>query len=80
MGKRNSEVNKASSCPTRTNKELDEDIARLESKLYDNYSPSEHTGYAIGRKKNWPTIIDNTDIQVLVNLLAEQGIKAIRVF
>lgn len=73
-------MGKVSNSPVRTDKELDEDIARLESKLYDNRSSSEHIGYAIGRKKNWPAIIDNTDVQVLVNLLAERGIHAVRVF
>jgi len=52
--------------PTRTDKELDEDIIRAERVLSDE-------------KRRLPRVSE-TEIQRLTDLLAEQGVRAIRIF
>lgn len=59
-------MGRMSNSPVRTDKELDEDIVRTEARLRDE-------------ARRLPKVSEE-EIQRLTNLLAEQGVKAIRIF
>ena len=59
-------MSRVSNSPVRTDKELDEDIVRAETRLHDE-------------ERRLPRVSESK-IQELVNFLAEQGVKAIRIF
>lgn len=52
--------------PMRTNRELDEDIVRAETRLRDE-------------KRRLPQVSEK-EIQRLTDLLAEQGVRVVRIF